>query len=146
MKITPLESGQWQRVDRATADVFTGAAVNIFTIAGGRVLMLILTGKVTTVLGGASTGKFSVDPTTGTTMDICAAGGSATDEEGTLYGMTGLVATAMIKGSSGGCAVMANPIVVDIGSITFTGGNVTGSASFQCWWRPLDDGATLVAA
>ena len=134
-----------QRVDRATGDVFTGAAVSIFTITGGRVLVVNLQGKITTVLGAASTGKFSMDPTTGTTIDLCAVGASATDEAGTLYSLTGTPADAMLKGSSGGVRI-TNPLIIDIGAITFTGANTTGSASFQCWWMPLDDGATLVAA
>ena len=135
-----------QRVDRTTADVFTGSAVSIYTITGGRVLVANLFGKVTTVLGAASTGKFSMDPTTGTTIDLCAAGSSATDEAGTLYSLTGTPADAMLKGSSGGTRALSNPLVIDIGAITFTGANTSGSANFQCWWMPLDDGATLVAA
>jgi hypothetical protein len=145
MQIIPAAIS-YQRVNKTTADVFTGAAVNLFTVAGGRVLVSVLWGRVTTVLGAGSTGKFSADPTTGTTTDLCAAGSSATDEEGTLYSLSGLVATGMLKGSSGGVQGLTTPLIIDIGSITFTGANTTGSASFQCWWMPLDDGATLVSA
>ena len=139
-----------RRVDRATADVLTGAAVAIYTVATGRVWLFGLVGEVTTVLGaGANSGKFQGNPTTGTTTDLCANVVITTDEAGTLYSITTSPATAMLESSSGGVRsdLIGNPIILPIGDIEFiTTANVTGSIKFSAWWAPFDDGATLVAA
>jgi hypothetical protein len=138
-----------KRVNRTTADVITGSAVPIFTVAGGRVLLTCLIGKVTTVIGaGASNAKFQFNPTTGTTVDMCANLDIDADEAGTLYSIDGTPATAMLTSQSGAVRNMQNQgIILDIGDIEFLGGtDRTGSISFQAWYIPLDDGATLVAA
>ena len=139
-----------RRVDRATADVLTGAAVAIFTIGTGRVWLFGIVGEVTTVLGaGANSGKFQSNPTTGTTTDLCANGTITTNEAGTLYSLATSPATALVISSSGGprADLMGNPIVIPIGDIEFiTTANVTGSIKFSAWWAPFDDSATLVAA
>ena len=149
MRISPSQLAL-QRVDRATADVLTGAAVAIYTVAGGRVLLYGLIGEVTTVLGaGANNGSFQFNPTTGTTVAMCAALDILTDEAGTYYTFSGLRTAAMIESSSGAApmGLMGTPVVLGIGQIEFlTTANVTGSISFQAWWMPLDDGATFVAA
>mgnify|MGYP001589667540 CR=1 FL=1 len=150
MRISPAQL-DLQRVDRATADVLTGAAVAIFTIATGNVWLHGLIGEVTTVLGaGANNGSFQFNPTTGTTIAMCAATDILTDEAGSLYSLTGGAASdSMTVGSSGAVrtGLMGNPILLGIGDIEFlTSANVTGSVSFQAWWTPAEDGATLVAA
>ena len=137
------------RVTRATADTITGAAVPIFTIAGGRVLLTALTGKVTTVIGGgANNAKFQFNPTTGTTNDICANLDIDADEAGTLYSVDGTPATAMLRSESGAVRNMQNMgLVLDIGDIEFiTAANATGSISYIAYYWPIEDGATLVAA
>lgn len=137
------------RVNRTTADVLTGAAVAIFTIATGRVLLVNLVGEVTTILAAGTTpdAKFQMNPTTGTTTDLCATASVASDEVGTLYSMTGVPTDAMLTSSSGGIRVLGVPLILPIGDIEFNcDENITGSISFQAWWLPLDDGATLVAA
>jgi hypothetical protein len=138
------------RVDRATADVITGSAVPIFTVAGGRVLLTSLWGKVTTVIGaGASNAKFQFNPTVGTTVDMCGNLDIDADEAGTLYSIDGTPATAMLRSESGCVRNLANGggLILDVGQIEFLGGtDRTGSIAFQSWWIPLDDGATLVAA
>ena len=136
------------RVNRSTADVITGSNVPIFTVATGRVLLTALSGKVTTVIGaGASNAKFQFNPTTGTTVDMCANLDIDADEAGTLYSITGVPGDAMLTSQSGAVRTFATPIILDIGDIEFLGGtDRTGSISFQAWYIPLDDGATLAAA
>ena len=151
MKITPTNPYNIQRVNRATADVLTGVAVAIYTIATGRILLWGLIGEVTTGLAAGTTpdANFQSNPTTGTTTVLCGTLSVASDEIGTLYAITGVPADAMLTSSSGGVrdGLWGNPIVIPIGAIEFLcDENITGSISFQCWWMPLDDGATLVAA
>lgn len=135
------------RVDRSTADVITGSNVPVFTITG-QVLLTAIWGKVTTVIGaGASNAKFQYNPGTGTTIDMCADLDIDADEAGTLYSITGTPGDAMLRGESGAVRTLATPIVLDAGAIEFLGGtDRTGSISFQAWYIPLSDGATLVAA
>lgn len=139
-----------QRVNRATADVITGSAVPIFTVATGRVLLTALWGKVTTVIGaGASNAKFQFNPTVGTTNDMCANLDIDADEAGTLYSITGVPGDAMLRSESGAVRNLSNGggLILDLGDIEFLGGtDRTGSISFQAWYIPLDDGATLAAA
>ena len=139
-----------RRVDRVTADILTGAAVAIFTIATGRVWLYGLSGEVTTVLGaGANNGSFQSNPTVGTTTALCAAAAITTNEAGTIYSISGVVGDALLISSSGGvrCGLMGSPIIVAVGDIEFlTTANVTGSIKCSAWWAPYDDNATLVAA
>lgn len=138
-----------KRVDRATADTITGAAVPIFTVATGRVLLLALTGKVTTIIGaGVTNAKFQFNPTTGTTNDMCANLDIDSDEAGALYSLTGTPTDAMLRSESGAVRNMtARGIILDVGDIEFiTSADRTGSISFQAWYIPLDNGATLAAA
>lgn len=138
------------RVARATADVITGSAVPIFTIATGKVLLTSLWGKVTTVIGaGASNAKFQFNPTTGTTVDMCANLDIDADEAGTLYSLTGVPGDAMLRSESGCVRNIANGggLILDIGAIEFLGGtDRTGSIAFQAWYIPLEAGAVLAAA
>jgi len=144
------DSSLGKKVDRATSDVLTGSAVSIFTISGGRVLLLGLIGEVTTVIGTGTTpeAKFQLNPTAGTTVDLCAALDLADDEVGTLYSITGTPGDAMLAGSSGAVRNMAaQGVVLDAGAIEFIcDENVSGSISFQARYLPLDAGARLVAA
>lgn len=138
-----------KRIDRTTADVITSAAVPIFTVAGGRVLVTSITGKVTTIIGvGVTNAKFQFNPTTGTTNDICANLDIDTDEAGALYSISGVASDAMLRSESGAIRNMSsNGLILDVGDVEFiTSADRTGSISFQLWYIPLDNGATVVAA
>jgi hypothetical protein len=137
------------RRSRATADVFTGSAVAIFTVVGGRVLVKQLLGEVTVAVGAGVTpdAKFQSNPTVGTTTDLCATASIASDEVGTLYGITGVRTAAMLESSSGGLPAQSNDVIVPAGNIEFIcDENVTGSAKFDLWYVPLDNGARVFAA
>lgn len=137
----------WIHVTRATADVFTGSAVPLFSVAGGRVLLMAILGEVTTIIAaGANNFKLQSNPTTGTTSDLCANLDIDADEAGTLYSITGVPADAMLRGESGSVRIPAGPVVLPIGDIeALSAGNVSGSAKFDVWYIPLDSGARMVA-
>lgn len=151
MKITPANPYNIQRVDRATADLQSGSAIAVFTIATGRVLLWGFVGEVTSAIGTGTTPdlKFQSNPTTGTTTDLCATLNIADDAAGTLYTMTGVISDALLRSEHGGVRdpLWGNPFVLPIGAIeAICDENVAGSIRLQAWWMALDDGATLVAA
>lgn len=138
--------GIGMRVDRATANLVNG--VNLFTIVGGRVLMTLLLGQVTTVMeAGANASKAQANPTTGTTTDLCATADMDAAEAGTLITISGTAATAMQLGKSGSVRGQDAPVVLAPGTIDWVAGAVkTGSVKFSIWYLPLDEGAYVAAA
>lgn len=135
-----------QRVDRDTANLLNG--VDLFTIAGGRVLVTQIVGEVTTVMETKTINlKLTANPTTGTSTDMCANLDMTAAEAGTLLTISGTEADALRKGSSGSVVAQNNPVVVAIGAIEATvGATHTGSIKWSLWYIPLDDGASVVAA
>ena len=93
----------WARhVSKAAATVPQSTTQDIFTIAGGRVLVRALIGEVTVAIGAGTTPDLQVqlDPTTGTTIDVATDVVIASDEIGTLYYVEG-DGTALVPISSG---------------------------------------------
>lgn len=135
------------RVDRATKAVATGDV--FFTIAGGRVLLTLILGQVTTAFGaGANACKLSADPTVGTTTDLCATGEMNAAELGTLISIAGTAGTAMQLGKSGAVRAQDAAFVVAPGTIIWTQAAADAAArvKWSLWYVPLDDGATVTAA
>lgn len=138
------------KVDRATAALPSSTLGNIFTVAGGRVLITSLVGEVTTVLGaGANTITIGTAPTVGT--------GSAT-ALGTSATITTAAVGSHIAANPGGAAVIdvstqagvlvqAAGFLTDPGSVTVTTtATVTGSVKWSITYIPYDDAATVAAA
>lgn len=142
--------GLGRYVQGKTSDITTDAdgVFQMFTVAGGRVLITSLYGLVTTSITTASeTLAIQVDPTTGDTSTIV----TATDL-GTSDAAAGTVLGFMDQGDGtidfkeGGFALSG--LVVTTGEIELD--VVTGSSNGVVEWYatyvPLTDGATLVAA
>lgn len=135
------------RVDRDAAALPQTAQEALFTIANGRVLALIL-GEVTTVIQTqANNTKLVHNPGTGTDMDLCAVLNISADEVGTLYGLTGVPADAMLGAGqavrlSASAAVVLKPGTLDLS----TAASNTGAVKWTVWYVPIDDGATMEAA
>lgn len=138
-----------KRVDCASQTLPATTTQNIFTVAGGRVLVTLLFGEVTTVVQNqANNLKVSSVPTTGTAVDLAANLDIANDEAGTLYLVEG-DGTALI-GANAGAAVTAigfAPLIIPAGVIRLTASATnTGATKWQCWYFPLDAGATVTGA
>jgi hypothetical protein len=133
------------RVDRATALLPQSATATYFTVAGGRVAAYFL-GEVTVALGAVATDANLVHtPTGGTVGDICAAAAVASKEVGCLFGMSGLPTDALTMTTSS--SLFRNPVILKPGAVGFkTSANDTGETKWTCWYVPLDEGATVVAA
>lgn len=138
--------GLGMRVDRATANITNG--LNLFTVVGGRVLVTLILGEVTTLIETKTVNfKFTADPTTGSTNDMCGNVDLSAAEVGTLIAITGTVGDAAILGKSGAVKGQVAPVVVAAGAIEATVGDThTGSIKFSVFYIPLDDGAYIEAA
>lgn len=134
------------RVDRATANMTN--ALPLFTITGGRVLVNLVLGEVTTVIETKTVNlKLQANPTTGTTNDMSANVDMSAKEAGTLVSIAGTAATATQTGSSGAVRGQDAPMVVAAGAIeAVVGATHTGSVKWSLWYIPLDDGAYVTAA
>lgn len=138
------------RIDRATADCQGAAAVPLFNIKGGRVLLTMILGEVTTAIAaGANTFKLVSNPTAaGTTTDLCATLDIDADPIGTMYSVSGAPATALVRGENGNVQGMSvRGVVLPIGAIeAVSQADVAGSMKWTAFYIPIDDGAYLEAA
>jgi hypothetical protein len=126
-------------------------SANLFTIAGGRVMVMALIGEVTGIFSGTATNlKLTSTPTTGSAVDIAANLAAASFEVGAILVCEGdgtaLIGTA--TGAGFAPALNALPFVLPIGviSLTSSGSNTTGATKWDMWYVPLDDGAYVVSA
>lgn len=126
----------------------SGAATHqVFTVAGGEVMITALWGVATTTLAGANTINLQSDPTTGDTVVI----GTATDL-GTTNTAAGTTIGFIEQGDGtidlvkGGLPLPA--WVVTTGEIESVATEVTADGAIQwyCTWIPLTTGATVTAS
>ncbi len=133
----------------AVAPTVAQSPQNIFTISGGRIIVVSLIGEVTTVFDGtAYTLKVSGAPTTGSAVDWSAVSGSlASLQVGGKVTLPAAAATALVSGNAGGVIAKQAAWVAAIGTITLTGSATqTGALKWDLTYVPLDVGAQVVAA
>ena len=136
------------KVDKATAALPQGSVDPLFNIVNGRVILTSLVGEVTTAIQGQATAiKIQANPTTGTTVDIAADLAASGDEVGTLYGITGAFADALIGTNAGATVIISSPVVLQVGTIDLEcGESSTGNIKWTATYMPLDvDGEMTVA-
>jgi hypothetical protein len=136
-------------VSRATSTLPATAALNIFTVSGGRVLLRYLVGEVTTIIQAqACTVKVTLTPTTGTAVDLSAVSASISGlEVGGKLGLPATAATALVTGNAGGIITKQAEWVLPIGNLSYTtSATNTGSIKWDLIYVPLDNGATVTAA
>lgn len=139
--------------DVAQKSVSTAAAgtLSLFTVAGGRVLVLELYGTPTVRVGaGAVTAKVQATSSNGDANDLCTAATIASAPVDRHYSVPGNTITTLRTGSGeGGVAGILPPgIIVPPGTIqlVLVGNSGAGTMLWTVLWAPLDVGATLVAA
>lgn len=138
-------------VTRAAATIPQTAAQNIFTISGGRILIVALTGQVTTAIGGtATTLKVTNTPTSGTATDIASATAITSKEVGTLISLPVAPGSALVVGANAGAAVQVaghQGWLVEPGTLSVTtSASTTGAISYDLVYIPYDTGASVAAA
>ena len=139
------------KVTRAAADVFDGTQTALFTVAGGKVAITALLGEVSgaAIDGGGSNTKFVTNPTVGTDADMCAVLDINADELGTIYSCSMDGSVALQGGSGGGAYIPQRYFTVPEGTIDLSSAADVGTGgalgSFELWYIPLDDGATVTS-
>lgn len=137
-------------LSRATATPPATAAAALFNVAGGRILVHLLLGEVTTAIQNQLCNlKVTVNPTTGTSGDVASNLDIANDEIGTFYFPEG-DGTALVgvnAGTGWGAIGAFNTFIVPVGSIDIeTSATNTGSIKWDLWYEPLDSGAYVTVA
>ncbi|MET7944281.1 hypothetical protein ACFYRN_19135 [Streptomyces sp. NPDC005227] len=140
-----------QSANAAGKTVPQNATSTIFTVAGGRVAITSLVGKVTTVIGGTTpSAKVVATPTVGTANDLCTATAITADEVGTLYSLPGPTGSALgVSGAgSGGVTGQTAPVIVAAGTVgvNVSAADATGAIQWALTYVPIDNGATVTAA
>lgn len=136
-----------KKVDRATATLPQSDAEAIFNVVGGRVSVTRIVGEVTTLLGTVGNMSLEGNPDTGTMVPLCAVVAAGAKEAGTLLGITGTFANAMLAANAGALEAQVKEFVLPVGTIDL---RLSASDSGACKWTifyiPIDDGAYVTAA
>lgn len=147
----PLIPGLGEHIVRPTTVMGNAGAHNVFTIAGGPILITGIWG-ILTVLMDATLSTLRMEHEVG---DVNLSGDLAAiadDPEDTVYIITGVQADLMLKAEAavGGAApldVAFAPILAIAGDIHCTnGGNQTGSVEWHMTFIALGVGVTVVPA
>lgn len=135
-------------VAKASGTLTHNGVVQLFTVAGGEVLITGLWLVCTTAMAGANTVAIQADPTTGDTVTIVTATdlGSTDTAVGTVVGLTHgtTAASAFLRG--GHACLNAVVTTGEVELLATGSGTVDGAVTVYVTWVPLTDGATLVAA
>lgn len=137
-------------VSKAAADLPASTTGALFTVAGGRVLVSLILGEVTTVIQTqANATKLQFDPTdAGATQDLSGTLDITADAVGTVYHISGTPSDAMRDNLNfGRGGLMAAPLILKPGQILLNcAATNTGQVKWDLVYKPLDAGATVAAA
>jgi hypothetical protein len=139
--------------ERVTGKLQTisGAATHqVFTVAGGQVLITAMWGVTTTTMAGVNTINVQTDPTTGDTVVIATATDLGTTDTlagtviGCQYDQDGTTNTpSLVKGCGEPLRFVAT--IGEVESVV-TEATADGAIQWYCCYVPLTTGATVVAA
>lgn len=135
-------------VSKTAATLPASTSQALFTITGGRIVVVGIFGEVTVaVQAQACNTKLISTPTTGTAVDMCAVVDITGKELGALMGITGLPSDAMVVTNAGLCPWPYRQQVLPIGTINLnTAATNTGATKWDLFYLPLDTGAVAVSA
>jgi hypothetical protein len=134
-----------KKVERATA-AHAAATTPYFTINTGRVLLTGLVGTCVTE-SGANNCSWVAEPTAGADVPICGNLDINPLVAGELMTITGVGSAAMTYNASAtGLPMLANPVVLPVGDLSFIAAAAEGSSSWTLFYIPIDDGAYVTAA
>jgi hypothetical protein len=136
------------RVDRATSVLPATTTMDLFTVAGGRVLIWQILGEVTTIIQTqANNTKLIAHPTVGTDVDLCAVLDTTALEVGAKLSTNGAFGTALVKGLGGAVPAQIQAMIISPGKIQLScAATNTGAAKWALWYMALDAGASVAAA
>jgi hypothetical protein len=128
----------------------SGNTDQIFRVRGGRVLVKLLVGEVTTVMSGTATNvKVSskrlsnADVAVGTAVDVGANAAVTSKEVGSFYYVLGSGAASIVNNAGAGLATLGvNPFILPQGEVYITtDATNTGAMKWDIFYLPLDPGA-----
>lgn len=135
----PFASCRRERVTRA-ANTIPNGTTQLFTVTGcvrvisiiGRVLNVAIQALATNL-------KITANPTTGTDTDLCANADIQGQPIGTIFGITGTLATALqISTNEGALADQVTPVIVQPGAIDMvTDAAPTGQIQWSVIYEPV---------
>ena len=139
------------RASKALATLPQGTTQDIFTVTGGNVLVTLLYGMVTTVLGAVANNlSVNSNPTaTGTTYIIASAIEGNALEANSFLVVEGDGTALMITGKAGAGPIISGTgrWICPTGTITFECvGSTTGATRWELFYFPLDEGASVASA
>jgi hypothetical protein len=120
-------------------------ADDLFTVVGGRVLLRQIIGEVTIQIGNvANNTNLEFNPDDAARGDLCAVLDIDNDAVGTVYGITGTAANAMLDGTVI-VAKQATELILKPGVIELhcAGNSGTGAIKWTVVYVPIDDGAHI---
>ena len=143
-------SGLGITVRKAAADYFDGTTTSIFTVTGKcYITALVIEVEAAALDATADNVKWTANPTTGSSVDLCAVLDVASDERGTLYSITGTLTDALVGTTAGAVAGQSGLILVNTGTIDLvsSGDSNNGNSATQSIflaYEPIDQGASIV--
>ncbi len=145
-----------ERVEKTAAYNPAGTSVNLFTVAGGRVMLRALVGQVTVIVAKNAAANANTrlrhTPSTGAAAatNMCADLDCDTDNVDTVYSITGAAGVPMVDDARAGVIVpsfVTNQQILQPGIISkFYTTLTTGTIRWTLHYIPIDAGATVVAA
>jgi hypothetical protein len=134
-------------VERTASALPQTASQNLFTVAGGQVLLKSLIGIVTVQIGAVANAIDLLHGTTTISGNVTDVNGDAV---GTRYSITGTLADDVVKTAvTVPVARQATELVLPAGNLILRCAGSDGGGGRVQWtavYVPLNDGATLVAA
>jgi len=138
------------RLARDTATLPQTTAAAIFNIVGGNVLMTLIIGHITTILGAVGNMSLEENPTVGTTEVLCAVIAAGTFAQDDLVGISGVPAAAMLpdSGLTGGIPGMTTQgVVLRVGTLDLRlSASSTGSIQWTVYYIPLEPASYMSVA
>ena len=138
------------KVERPASLLPQTGVLPIFNVLVGRVAITQIVGEVTVITAGLANGttlEHNPAVAAGTTVPLCIALDTAGDEVGTLYGIEGDPAVALIGINAGGLPAQERNVILPIGTLDWRClANDTGEVKWTIFYVPIDDGAYVTAA
>src|SRR3990167_2752736 len=144
---------QWIHVARPTLDLPQTTTEQLFRVYGGRVLVHLLIGEVTTVIQGTdpvpsirASRLDAAGALVGTADEVASTPDISSDEVGTVYVIEGDTTAILSTQAAPQQAAPATTFIMPQGQILFkTTANKTGKIKWDIWYQPLDEGAYVSA-
>lgn len=139
------------QVNRAANNLPASTTGNIFTVSGGRILMIALIGQVTTaVQNQACSLSINSVATAGSSLALCTGGSIINAPVGTHFSLPSSAGSALVTDlatQSGVQDVMTSAWLIDVGVLNQqTTATNTGQVKWDVVYIPWDAGAQVAAA